>query len=80
MKTNLLILASAALALGCGQSNNTPTPTPETATPAAVAKAPVATSVAKADLQPWMTDLPAALALAKSQGKHVFMNFTGSDW
>ena len=28
----------------------------------------------------WLTDLPAALARAKREGKHVFLDFTGSDW
>jgi protein disulfide-isomerase len=29
---------------------------------------------------PWQTDLPKALALAKSENKAVLMDFTGSDW
>jgi thioredoxin-related protein len=28
----------------------------------------------------WMTDLPAAKAKAKAEGKLVLINFTGSDW
>lgn len=28
----------------------------------------------------WMTDLPAAIQLAKKENKHVFVDFTGSDW
>lgn len=28
----------------------------------------------------WSTDLPAALAQAKREGKHVLLDFTGSDW
>jgi thiol-disulfide isomerase/thioredoxin len=29
---------------------------------------------------PWLTDLTAAQAQAKKEGKLVFMDFTGSDW
>ena len=28
----------------------------------------------------WTTDLPAAIQLAKKENKHVFVDFTGSDW
>src|SRR5262245_30005189 len=28
----------------------------------------------------WLTDLPAAEAQAKAEGKFVLINFTGSDW
>jgi protein disulfide-isomerase len=36
-------------------------------------------SACAADL-PWLTDLPKAKELAKSQKKMVLMDFTGSDW
>ena len=35
---------------------------------------------ARADTTDWLTDLPKALAQAKSEHKSVFMDFTGSDW
>ena len=34
----------------------------------------------KADASEWQTDYEQALATAKSSGKHVLVDFTGSDW
>lgn len=47
--------------------------------PAAKAEAP-AVATEGAVLGQWTMDSEAALALAKKEGKPVFVNFTGSDW
>lgn len=76
MKRFLLPLAAAAL-VAC-QPQSSPPASSGPAEPGAPAAA--ANTLPAAERQPWLTSLPEALALAKAQGKHVFINFTGSDW
>jgi thiol-disulfide isomerase/thioredoxin len=57
------------------------TPTPAPSRPVAKAPAPSPAAPAPAsDSAQWMTDYPAALALAREKNRNVFLFFTGSDW
>lgn len=83
MKTKTLF--AAMLAAGCCLAQETvpaaklmPAPAAKAAAEAPAEKAAIATKGAV--LGQWTMDAEAALALAKKEGKPVFLNFTGSDW
>lgn len=74
----LVLMALVGIGFAGRQSATAVEPAPKTSLP----DHGVATTVSSHAVTPvsWLTDYDQALALSKSSGKPLFMDFTGSDW
>lgn len=80
MKTKTLLVA--ALAAGCCLAQGAAAPDKGMPKPAVQPDTSVTypAAIEGAALGQWTMDADAAFALAKKEGKPIFLNFTGSDW
>lgn len=80
MRANHIALLVLLLGMGCGEDTSTPTAKEQVAKEPATKKTPESGKGLKKESEHWVTDLPAALAQAKTENKLVLIDFTGSDW